>query len=1645
MDTGTAGNTSSFSGTVSNGSNLLTLQGSGSGAYSGNIGNGSGGVTIAGTGTWTLSGSNTYTGLTAVTSGELDLNTPGADGVTAMAVPGNLIIGNGTAAAAVKLLSSNQIAATSAVQIDGTDGALNLNNNNLTIASLSDRFGGTGTAGTVSLGSGTLTVGDTTSFTFSGGIGGAGSLIKQGNGTMILAGSSSYSGGTTVNAGVLNVTGSLQTGSALTAGASGAANIGTTNANLGAVTDNNTMAIFGINFSATTGTVTLASLSGVGNTYFAAGFTDSSTYTQGNTTVIGTATLPMVTSGTLNLDGATSFITTLNGGTVNLLSDTLTVTNGNDVGTINGFAGNLVKTGTSNDVLTLSGSNSYNGSTSINAGTLSLNNANALGATYLINFNGGTLQYTSNNNNDYSNVFSTANNQLYIIDTNGQNVTFATALTSSGGSLTKLGLGTLTLTGSNTFNGGVTIQNGTLAVPTVNNANTNGSLGNNPFVTLGSIGNTGTLEYTSAVDATSNMPFSLTLGGSGGIQVDNSNNLTLNGLISGSGALVISSAPGMVVGTVTLTGNGTVTLTNTNTFSGGLSVISGILAVPTVNNALTNGPLGNNSTVTLGSSGNTGTLEYTTAADATSTMNFTMATGGTGTLQVNSNNLTLTGLINGSGALAVAANAGTITLNNNPSNNNSYSGGLKVLSGTLNTDNVNNTGSNGPLGTSSVALGSTAGTTGTLEYTGTSVTSSMPFNLLSNSSSQGGGTFQIDSASTNLTLTGLISGGASGQTINLNKSGAGTLTLNNSNSSFFGTTTIRQGTLVTNSIANAGVNSSIGSSGSIKLNSGATFQYTGGLTSTNRSISMNASATLDASGSGPISFTNIALITGTLVLGSVSATVTLTGSNTGLNKMLEKITNPGSLTLTSIIKNGPGTWDLAAGANTYGGTTTINQGILEVDTNNALGATAGGTTVSATGAELRLGNVSYTTAEPLTINGTGVSNAGALSNTGTSIFAGAITVASNATIGSGGGTLTLTGGIVKNGTTLTLVGGGVININTVGISGSSPNSDLIVNGTTANLNVTNSYNGPTSVMGGGNIVLGVNNAIPNNSAVTLGDGSTTGILTMGTLTNAIGSLTFGTTPGGGTVKMAASQSGAAPSAQLSASGAVDLGSGNTLDLTGMGTSAGVYRLISGSSLANTFTTVTGLSSNYLLVYNTLNPNELDAQHKATIGTITATPANARILTTTTSTTFDFTVQNSAGSGGASLNFTATAGTNVTGGPLGPITVAAAATSGSTSGFTFNNPNSGAGNQTGTFAITDANATNSPQTGTVTVDVVNQRTFNAPAINLGRFLLTGAPSGTSAISSTGLNNVTANATLGSFSGIATDGLTLSTSDSTVFNGGVNTQTANYNIGGTATTAGAISGSFTAPVTAELGSIPDVTVNLTGNALNLRTFTAPATADLGNYLVNANVAINSNQTITTAGLHDVTTDSTLGTATNGPLNGLSLTGGPTFIDGTNATDNITRTISGTLDTGTYYTQSQTFNMNATDELAGTVTNAASVSYSVNVGNATAALSDRGGNNTANRLAYQMTSTESGSQTLFNGTVLTGVVGNTGSYAGLASRTMAGGTVLGTVATILTGSNSSGSDRTVTMTWRDRASVERPGGSTPPLPTSPGSQRS
>ncbi|HWC58149.1 MAG TPA: autotransporter-associated beta strand repeat-containing protein, partial [Verrucomicrobiae bacterium] len=113
-----------------------------------------------------------------------------------------------------------------------------------------------------------------------------------------------------------------------------------------------------------------------------------------------------------------------------------------------------------NGTLTLSGASFYTGNTLLSGGELFVNRAEnpdaatgPLGFGGLISFTGGTLGYTVNNTFDYSSRFDTSPGQAYKIDTAGQNVAFTnvTGLTSSGGTLTKLGPGTLTLAGANSY------------------------------------------------------------------------------------------------------------------------------------------------------------------------------------------------------------------------------------------------------------------------------------------------------------------------------------------------------------------------------------------------------------------------------------------------------------------------------------------------------------------------------------------------------------------------------------------------------------------------------------------------------------------------------------------------------------------------------------------------------------------------------------------------------------------------------------------------------------------------------------------------------------------------------------------------------------------------------------------------------------------------------------------------------------------------------------------------------------------------------------------------------------------------------------------------------------------------------------------
>ena len=317
-------------------------------------------------------------------------------------------------------------------------GALNINGLNETIGSLA----GAGLV-TNSGAAATLTTGaDNTDTTFSGVIANgtnALNFLKLGAGIQTLSGANFYTGTTTVNAGILSVANNLALGT--TAAGTTVASGASLELQGGITITGEALSITGAG-SASSGA--LRNLSG-DNTY------------AGTITLTGAATIQS-DSGTLTLDVAT-------GNAITATAQNVTFTGAGNISVADAIAttsGSVTKTGTG--TLILSGANTYTGGTAINGGVLQVNSSGALGTTGTISFEGGTLQYTANNTTDYSNRISTAANQAVSIDSNGQNVTFATALTSTGGSLTKSGTGTLVLTAANSYSGTTSVTGGTLQI-----------------------------------------------------------------------------------------------------------------------------------------------------------------------------------------------------------------------------------------------------------------------------------------------------------------------------------------------------------------------------------------------------------------------------------------------------------------------------------------------------------------------------------------------------------------------------------------------------------------------------------------------------------------------------------------------------------------------------------------------------------------------------------------------------------------------------------------------------------------------------------------------------------------------------------------------------------------------------------------------------------------------------------------------------------------------------------------------------------------------------------------------------------------------------------------------------------------------------
>ena len=180
--------------------------------------------------------------------------------------------------------------------------------------------------------------------------------------------------------------------------------------------------------------------------------------------------------GSLSSSDATSQVT--------LESGTLTTGNDNTsttfAGGISGVGGSLVKVGSGTQ--TLSGVNTYSGSTTIAAGTLWLSNQNAA-QNSTVTMSGGSLVFdgavggaftfgglaatSAGPGYDIALQDGAANPVALTVGGNNANTAYAGVL-SGGGSLTKVGSGTLTRSGNNAYTGSTTISGGAIALGSPN-------------------------------------------------------------------------------------------------------------------------------------------------------------------------------------------------------------------------------------------------------------------------------------------------------------------------------------------------------------------------------------------------------------------------------------------------------------------------------------------------------------------------------------------------------------------------------------------------------------------------------------------------------------------------------------------------------------------------------------------------------------------------------------------------------------------------------------------------------------------------------------------------------------------------------------------------------------------------------------------------------------------------------------------------------------------------------------------------------------------------------------------------------------------------------------------------------------------------
>jgi autotransporter-associated beta strand protein len=600
--TGSAVNFGTSSGLTDNSSANISIA---------NVLGGSGTVFQAATGTLTLTGANTYTGSTTINSGTLQISGSGTLG----AVSGNLLMTGGT------------------LDLGGTTQTLN---NGV------EFDGGTVRNGTLSSSFGfTSYVPANTTATISAALAGTGGLdiqsisLSSNDGTLILSGNNSYTGGTFVDAGTLSIS---------------------SDSNLGAAGDSIHIAASGVVASALQ--VTQSTI--INRPFFLAGSATIGVSPNQTATIAGViaddpgfvasfgtlGTLVKADTGTLILAGTNTYTggTTISAGTLQVGNGGTTGTLGSGPITDNGtlafnrsdnvtvstaISGTGALTQVGSGTLILTGNNAYTGGTTISAGTLQVGNGltGTLGSGAVTD--NGTLAFNFSNNQLVSNVIS------------------------GSGSLTQMGSRTLFLTGVNSYTGTTTINSGgTLALSGA------GSIASSSGVT-----DNGTFDIT-AISASSASIAALTGGG------------TVN---LGAKQLVITTGTGSFTGSFNGTGalsvtSGSQTLNGTNTYTGGTTVAGGTLAIgdATHPGASVAGNVTVGSGATVGGHGtvggalanNGGTVTPGGSIGTLTVGSFSQNSSGTLALELSpaqASELKVTGAASLAGALVLTPDAGTYT------------------------------------------------------------------------------------------------------------------------------------------------------------------------------------------------------------------------------------------------------------------------------------------------------------------------------------------------------------------------------------------------------------------------------------------------------------------------------------------------------------------------------------------------------------------------------------------------------------------------------------------------------------------------------------------------------------------------------------------------------------------------------------------------------------------------------------------------------------------------------------------------------------------------------------------------------------------------------------------------------------------------